>query len=206
MEKNKKLNKFYIFPVLYVLSAYLMFAGLIKGTENPIACLLVLAPFVFGILNIVMCVKHCQPEYYYIMLSSAAIVKYCLVPFFIAGGFLVAGSFISGILLPIPPMFIVGTFIAFLLCIAGWVILAFGSPYTISYVVLSQKAGQTSKGMAAFHIILQFFFTMDVIDIICLSLKAHRNIKSTIAVIILFITAVIAIIALILFIVFQIVM
>lgn len=205
MEKNKKLNKFYIFPVLYVLSVYLMFAGLIKGTENPLACLLVLAPFIFGILNIIMCAKCCRSEYRYIMLSSAVIVKYCLIPFFIVGGFLIAGSFISGILFPLPPMFIVGTLIAFLLCIAGWLVLAFGSPYTISYVVLSKKAGSTTGGMAALHIILQFFFTMDVIDVICLSFKAHRNIKSAIAVIILFIVAIIAIIALILFIALQIV-
>lgn len=204
MEKDKKLNKFYIFPVLYVLSAYLMPVGFFKGNGNSFAGLLVLAPLVFGILNIVMCIKCCQQEYRYIMLSSAVIVKYCLIPFYIAGGFLITGSFISGILFPMPPMFIVGTLIAGLLCIAGWFVLAFGSPYTISYVVLSKKAGNTTKGMAALHIILQFFFTMDVIDIICLSFKAHKNIKSTIAVIILLIVAVIAIIALIFFIIFQI--
>ncbi len=164
-----------------------------------------LSPFISGILNIVVCARCCKPEYRDIMITSAAIVKYCLVPFFVIGGFLVAGSFISGFIIPVPPMFLVGTSIAFILCAAGWLIVAFGSPYTISYVVLSQREGRTSKGMAVFHIILQFFFSLDVIDVICLSFRAKRNIKMTIAIIVLIAVSFIAVIALVLFILLQII-
>lgn len=205
MGEKKRFSKFYIFPFLYVLSSYLALSNIFTGGKGLVYTLMFLSPFISGILNIVVCARCCKPEYHDIMITSAAIVKYCLVPFFVIGGFLVAGSFISGFIIPVPPMFLVGTSIAFILCAAGWLIVAFGSPYTISYVVLSQREGRTSKGMAVFHIILQFFFSLDVIDVICLSFRAKRNIKMTIAIIVLIAVSFIAVIALVLFILFQII-
>ncbi len=205
MEEMKKLSKFYIFPVLYVISSYLALSNIFNGQKGLLYALMFLSPFIFGILNIVVCVRCCKPEYRDIMITSAAIVKYCMVPFFVIGGFLVAGSFISGFIIPVPPMFLVGTSIALILCAAGWLVVAFGSPYTISYVVLSQREGRIYKGMAVFHIILQFFFTFDVIDVICLSFKAKRNIKMTILAIVLIVVSFISVIALVLFVLFQII-
>lgn len=203
MEEIKKLKIFYIFPVLYVLSVYMAFSNIFTGNKGLPFILMFLSPFISGILNIIVCIRCCKPQYHDIMITSAAIIKYCMIPFFVIGGFLVAGSFISGIILPIPPMFIVGTSIAFILCIAGWLVVAFGSPYTISYIVLSQKAGRTSKVMAVLHIVLQFFFTMDVIDVICLSFKAKRNIKMSVTVIVLIAVLFLLIIISFLFILMQ---
>jgi len=59
--------------------------------------------------------------------------------------------------------------------------------------------------MAVLHIILQFFFTLDVIDVICLSFKARRNVKMSVAVIVLMSVSVILIIALVLFVLLQII-
>ncbi|MCI9077946.1 MAG: hypothetical protein HFH68_03335 [Lachnospiraceae bacterium] len=205
MEETKKLNRFYIFPVLYVLSAYMALSNIFTMQKGLLFTLMFLSPFVLGILNIVVCARCCKPQYNGIMITSAAIVKYCLVPFFVIGGFLATCTFISGFVIPVPPMFIVGPSISFMLCIAGWLVIAFGSPYTISYVVLSQRESRISKGMAVFHIILQFFFTFDVIDVICLSFMAKRNIKMTIAIIVLIAVSFIILIALVLFIILQII-
>lgn len=182
MEETKKFSKFYIFPVLYVLSSYLVLLDIFYGQEGLLYTLTFLLPFISGILNIVVCARCCKPDYINIMITSAAIVKYCLTPFFVIGGFLVAGAFLSGF---VPPMLLVGPSIAFILCVAGWFIVASGSPYTISYVVLLQREGRTSKGMEVLHIILQFFFVLDVIDVICLSFKAKRNMKMTITITVL---------------------
>lgn len=204
MEEQKKLKKFYIFPVLYVLSVYMVLTNIFIEEEGLFSTLIFLSPFITGILNIILCICCCKPQYHDIMITSAAITKYCMVPFFTIGGIFTAGSFISS-LMPIPFMFIVGTSIGFILCITGWLIVAFGSPYTISYIVLSQREGRTSKGMAALHIISQFFFIMDVIDVICLSFRAKRNIKMSVAVIIFICVSFISIIALFLFLLLQVI-
>ena len=59
--------------------------------------------------------------------------------------------------------------------------------------------------MDVFNIILQFFFTFDVIYLICLSIKANRNIKMTILAIVLIVVSFISVIALVLFVLFQII-
>lgn len=205
MEEAKKLNRFYIFPILYVLSVYMAISNIFTGNKGLLYSLMFLSPFILGILNIVVCVRCCKPQYRDIMITSAAIVKYCMVPFFVMGGFLTTCTFISGFVIPVPPMIIIGPSIALMLCIAGWLIVAFGSPYVISYTVLCQREGKTSKGMAVLHIILQFFFTLDVIDVICLSFKARRNVKMSVAVIVLMAVSVILIIALVLFVLLQII-
>lgn len=205
MRKTSKQRLFYIFPVLYIISAYMAFISFFTEARVPFMHYFAFTPFIFGILNIIMAARYCKPEYYNIMFNSCIIVKYCMVPFFIAGGLLVAGSFISGILIPVPPMFIIGFALADTLCIAGWLVLAFEAPYAISYLVLSQKSGRRSKGMAVLHSILQFFFTADVIDIIFLSFKDHKCVKASIIFIILLSISIIALVLIILFILLQII-
>lgn len=205
MKETSKHHLFYIFPILYIISVYMAFLSFFTEARMPFMHYFVFIPFIFGILNIIISVRYCKPEYYNIMFSSCILVKYCMVPFFIAGGFLVAGSFISGILFPMPPMLIVGFAQASILCIAGWLVLAFGAPYAISYLVLSQKSGRSPKGMVVLHSILQFFFTADVIDIIFLSFRDHRCIKASIVFIILLLISIIALVAIILFALFQII-
>ena len=199
MKETSRQRLFYIFPVLYIISVYMAFISFFTESRISFIHYLAFTPFIFGILNIIMSARYCKPEYYNIMFNSCIIVKYCMVPFFIAGGFLVAGSLISGILLPMPPMFIVGFALAAILCIAGWLVLAFGSPYTISYLVLSCKTGKRSKGMAVLHSILQFLFTADVIDIIFLSFRDHKCVKASIIFIILLSISIIALILIIFF-------
>lgn len=205
MKETSRQHLFYIFPILYIISVYMAFISFFTEARIPFMHYFVFPPFIFGILNIIISVRYCKPEYYNIMFSSCILVKYCLVPFFIAGGFLVAGSFIIGIMLPIPPMFIIGFAQAAILCIAGWLVLAFGAPYAISYLVLSRKSGRRSKGMAVLHSILQFFFTADVIDIIILSFRDHRCVKTSIIFIILLVISIIALVFIILFALFQII-
>lgn len=205
MDETRKRQLFYIFPVLYIISVYMSFISFFTEARIPFMHYFAFMPFIFGILNIIMSARCCKPEYYNIMFSSCILVKYCMVPFFVAGGFLIAGSFISGILFPLPPMLIVGFAQAAILSVAGWLVLAFEAPYAISYLVLSYKSGRRPKGMAVLHSILQFFFTADVIDIIFLSFKDHKCVKTSIIFIILLLIFIIALVFLILFILFQII-
>lgn len=184
MNQSKKLHMFYIFPVLYVASLYLFpfFASL--SEKLPLISYLAYTPFIFGILNIIMAVTFCKPEYRQIMLNSAVLVKYSLIPFFFMGGVMIVFCLFFTVI-PVPFMVFLGPLFAGILCLAGWIFVALGSPYTISYLRLSQKEGTRSTFMAFLHSLLQFFFMLDVFDVMYLTLKERKWKKLTITILIL---------------------
>lgn len=180
---TKGLHPFYIFPLLYVLSIYLMPAYLSIQIEGiDLACLIFL-PFVFGILNIIAAVKFCKPENRNIMLNATVLVKYALIPFFALGGIAIT-IFLLLSFIPVPFMIFAGPMVFLLGIIYGWFVLAFEAPYTISYVRLSSEANTLSKAMMVVHVILQFFFFVDVVDVMFLALKARKWKKLTITLIV----------------------
>lgn len=175
---------FYIFPLLYIASFYLVpvvFSIVQEGSGIP--CILCL-PIVFGMLNIIVSVKFCKPENRIMLLNATVLVKYAMIPFFIIGGLIVVVSLLM-VFIPVPFMIFLGPMTAVMEAIVGWLILAFASPYTICYLYLDSKVNIRSKFMTAIHIILQFFFTLDVIDVMYLTLKEHKWKKLTTFLIIL---------------------
>ena len=113
------------------------------------------------------------------------------IPFFIIGGMvLAASSLISFAAIHIPILIFAGPIIIAIGSVIGWLVLAFESPYAIACLRLSAKAGVYTTVAAILHIILQFFFTLDVIDIMFLTFKERRWKKLTIFIIILLVTAI----------------
>lgn len=187
MKKSKNLHGVYVFPILYVVSLYLF--PVFSSSENfPILSYFKYTPFIFGILNIIIAVRCCKPKYHHIMLNCAVLVKFALIPFFVMGGILIIASFLISFI-PVPFMLFFGPMVAFILCGIGWLILALGTPYTISYLHLSQKAGIRSKAMAVLHSILQFFFFIDIFDIMYLTFKENKWKKLTIILLVLLLIA-----------------
>lgn len=189
-EQREGFHSFYIFPILYVVSVYC--SPILAGLEQlvPAAAYFIFLPFVFGGLNIVAAVNYCKPENRIMMLNAAVLVKYALIPFYIFGGFLIIiGALMTFI--PVPFMIFVGPMLAVLGTAFGWLILAFGSPYTIAYLRLSSKTKIRPAVMAVLHSVLQFFFTLDVIDVMILTLKERKWKKLTIGIIVLLTTAII---------------
>lgn len=184
IEQPNGFQPFYIFPLLYVISFYLVPALYIIVQESPIASYILCLPIIFGVVNIVVSVKFCKPENRIMLLTAAVLVKYAMIPFFIVGGLAVLLSFLVSFI-PVPFMIFLGPVLAMTGAIVGWLVLAFGSPYTISYLCLASKVNIRSKFVIAIHIILQFFFTLDVIDVMFLTLKEHKWKKLTIFIIIL---------------------
>lgn len=189
MKKDSKIRLFYIFPLLYVISVYLLPVFFVLSVEFSDASYLVFVPVVFGVVNIIVSVIFCKPENRITLFNSTVLVKYALIPFFVIGGMILAAAFLLSFI-PVPFMIFVGPFITITGALTGWLVLAFESPYAIAYLRLSAKEGVYTKGVTMLHTILQFFFTLDVIDIMCLTFKEHRWIKLTIFIIILLIAAI----------------
>lgn len=187
MNKQKKLHPFYLFPLGYVISLYLLPVFMsIESDTHPLLAKLVWLPVFFAIVNILVCVRFCKAENRMLLFNSAVLVKYTMIPFYIIGGLGILCSLLISII-PVPFMIFFGPTIALIGSVAGWLILAFEAPYVISYLYISTKTGNCSKVMAWVHSILQFFFFLDVVDIMFLTLKERRWKKLTIFIISVFV-------------------
>lgn len=182
-EQQKGFHPFYLFPVMYVASLYLLPFFVSLGQKVGGLSYLVYLPIVFGILNIIVSIVFCKPENRIMMLNATVLVKYTMIPFFIIGGFMVLVCFLFSFI-PVPFMIFLGPTMAILGLITGWFILVFEAPYVISYLHLSSKVKFRPTIMTVLHIVLQFFFGIDVIDVMFLTLTERRWKKLTIGIII----------------------
>lgn len=183
-ERRKGFQSFYTFPILYVISVYLFPVFFLIGEEDSGVSCLVYLPVILGVVNIIVSVLFCKPENRMMMLNAAVLVKYSLIPFFIVGGLMVGASLLLSFI-PVPFMIFAGPVIAGIASFIGWLAVAFGASYTISYLCLSFRAGMHSKSKVVVYSILQFFFTLDVIDVMILSRKEGKWKKLTVSIIIL---------------------
>ncbi len=112
---------------------------------------------------------------------------------YIAGGIVVAASLLL-MLTPVVFMFFVGPAIAIAFSTFGWIVMVGGAPYSVAYIVKSQKQGVHGTVLSVFAGIFQFFFTVDVLSIIVLALKEKRWVKTTVALLILLLLTVLALV------------
>lgn len=189
LEQQKGWHLFYLFPILYVISIYLIPFFLFAESGSVFSYMIVL-PVLLGILNIIVAIVFSKPENRIMMLNAAVLIKYSLIPFFVLGGVFIACSLLLSFI-PVPFMVFLGLPMALISSVIGWLALAMEAPYMIAYLRLSVKASVCSKGMAVVHTILQFFFTLDVIDTFILLFKEKKWIKLTIIVMVLLVMMII---------------
>lgn len=182
-EQQKGFHFFYLFPIMYVLSLYLLPFFLNMWQKGSVLSYLTYLPILFAILNIVVSIVFCKPENRIMMLNAAVLVKYTMIPFFVIGGFILLVCLLFTFI-PVPFMIFVGPTVAIMGMIMGWLILAFEAPYVIAYLHLSQKAKIRPSVLAIIHTIFQFFFMIDVVDVMFLALREKKWKKLTISIII----------------------
>ncbi len=191
-----KKNKFYLFPILFIVSVYSVFFApeWLHYLVPEGKVMLYILGFILcvGIINMVACKKYCKPENERALLVSAILVKYALIPFYIMGCILIA-FFTLITFIPIPIAIFMGPSGVFFLLVIGWIILALSSPYAISYLHSSRKAGKRHIAVVWIHTILQFFFGLDVLDIMFLSIKEKVWRKLSIGLLVMIVLAVLAV-------------
>lgn len=186
MNQEKGFHYIYAVSLMYVLSVYLAPAVILiqSSMDRNITFSFFLIPIMIGIINIIASVKCGSLENRIVLLNAAVLVKYSLIPFFMIGGCLIVMTFLFSFI-PVPFMIFVGPMFALLEAGVGWLVLALGAPYTISYLCVSAKEKLRPKSMVIIHSILQFFFVADVIDLMVLTLKERKWKRLTITIIIL---------------------
>lgn len=196
--QSKGFHLFYLFPLFYVVSVYLIpvfAAGLEKG--NLLSYLIYLH-VLLGVVNIIVGIRFCKPGNRIMLLYGAVFVKYALIPFYIVGGLALMITFLMSFI-PVPFMIFLFLPVSAIGAVAGWLILALGAPYAISYLYLSVKEGDCPKIMAVICGVLQFFFTADVIVVMVLAWREHKWRKLSIAIIVILAIVVVLLLVLCLF-------
>lgn len=184
--QTKGFHYIYVISLLYVLSIYLVpvIVFTLTSKDIKIADKLFGIPVIIGIVNCIVSIKCCRPGNRIVLLNATVLIKYALIPFFIFNG-CVSIILLLFTFVPVPFMIFVGPAGFILLSVVGWFVLVSGAPITISYLRVSAKEKLRPKAMVILHSLLQFFFVVDVIDVMVLTLKERKWKKLTITVIIL---------------------
>ena len=194
---GRKFSPFYILAVLYVMliysfpAAFFIFAEKDKNGEvGAGAGWALLIPAAAALVNLILVLVFGKNTDRTVFLSCAVIIKYCLIPFFIAGGFCIAAAILLTFT-PVVIMIFVGPAVAVSFTVLGYISLLGSAPFSIAYISRAKKEGIHSGLLCAAAAVFQFFFAGDVISVMVLALKEKRCIRSTIAMIIILILAVV---------------
>lgn len=144
-----------------------------------------LFPVIMGIINLIVIIigrKRISREK---LLNCAVLIKYSLIPFYIVGAYEIV-VFLMMTFVPVVFMVFVGPTMAIFLSVVGWVALIASAPYSVGYIVKANKEGIHGKIISVIATILQFFFIVDVISIMVLTLKEKKHVKLTVFLLALF--------------------
>ena len=210
MEQKTKFTPLYLLSALYIISVYAFLpvwfwmnkdaaAATSQADYSETAVNFPLAiPFVLGIVNLLAVLILSKRTTCEQMLNCALAIKYALIPVFIAGGLCIVLAILM-MFTPVVIMVFVGPMLAFVLTVAGWLIMAGAAPYSIAYLVKASREGIHHKALCIVAGILQFVFTADVISLMVLALKEKKWVKATIVLLGLIVLAVLGVIGLIVF-------
>lgn len=192
---------YYIFPVIYVLMIYFMWFGILFNTIIPVEgfnfdlTYMLIILVVLCIVNIIVSIIFAKRIDRTMLLNGAMIVKCGLIPFYIMGGGLILLVLMCSFI-PVPFMIFLAPGIAFMLGVIGWIILAFSSPYSIAYFVMTAKQKKCKTHVAVIAGILQFVFALDVVSLFCMSLMERKWVKLIIALAVILFAALAAVVIL----------
>lgn len=136
-------------------------------------------PFILLILNIIFSIAWRNSDRK-TLLVSCRIIKYALIPYYLAGGFLIFIFFLL-IFTPVVIMIFVSPPIIAILSFIGWISMAGGAPTTIAYLVRGVKDKKHSKTFAIIVAITQFFYGADFIGLIVCEVNEKRRPKTVAA-------------------------
>lgn len=183
MENDKKLPCT-VLAILYVLLSYaspLIWLGLAGEDAPSIIFLVLLSPFVLGIINAIYLRIFFQKINRMTLLRSAIIIKYSLIPLYLAGGLMIV-LFLMLTFTPVVIMIFVGPLMIAGLSVYGYLMLLGGNAFSLAYIRKAKEEGVQGVLLSTIGKILQFLFFADVVSLAILSLKEKKYVGVTVAV------------------------
>lgn len=147
-----------------------------------LAYVILFLPVALAIINVIYIKKNFNALSRDVLLRGALIVKYVLIPFYIVGGINVA-LFALMMFTPVVFMVFLSPVIIGVLCFFGWIYLVGGTVFSLAYIIKAKKEKAHGTVLSVIGGIMQFFFAMDVISLMILSIKDKKYIPVTITLI-----------------------
>ena len=140
------------------------------GSDLPFVFLAI--PVLLLVINIILSIAM-KKTARRVMLNAARIMKYALIPFFVAGGIIIALTVLFTFS-PVVIMIFIGPAIVAVLSVMGWISMVGSAPFVISYLKKSRRDGKNGKMFTVVITILQFFFGLDVLGTIICAVKEKQ--------------------------------
>lgn len=167
----------YAAPALFY-AAVIFLPDFLKG----LAYVILFLPVALAVINVICIKKNFNSLSRDVLLRGALIVKYVLIPFYIVGGINVA-LFALMMFTPVVFMVFLSPVIIGVLCFFGWIYLVGGTVFSLAYIIKAKKEKAHGTVLSVIGGIMQFFFAMDVISLMILSIKDKKYIPVTITLI-----------------------
>lgn len=147
-----------------------------------LAYVILFLPVALAVINVIYIKKNFNELSRDVLLRGALIVKYVLIPFYIVGGINIA-LFALMMFTPVVFMVFLSPVIIGVLCFFGWIYLVGGTVFSLAYIIKAKKEKAHGTVLSVIGGIMQFFFAMDVISLMILSIKDKKYIPVTITLI-----------------------
>ncbi len=197
MEKTKESKNITLFAILFLLSVYgapaiaVGLTSLVEKIPSVISRTIFGLPVCVAAISVVYMKQHWEAIDRTVLLRCAVLVKYLTIPLF-AGGVLICLMFLLLMFTPLVFMvFAAPVAIIYILGI-GWLYMVCGSAFSAAYGLKAREEGAHGEVFGVLAIISQFFFVVDVIAIMVLTLKEKKYIAATIITVLLCVLGVVA--------------
>jgi hypothetical protein len=190
MEKTKESKNITVLAILFLLSVYgapaiaVGLTSLVEKIPSFLSKMLFGLPVCVAAVSIFYMKQHWEEINRTVLLRCAVLVKYLMIPFFV-GGVLICLMFLLLMFTPLVFMvFAAPVAILYILGI-GWLYMVCGSAFSVAYGLKARREGVHGEVFGVLVIISQFFFVVDVIATMILTLKEKKYITATIITVLL---------------------
>ena len=190
MEKTKESKNITVLAILFLLSVYgapaiaVGLTSLVEKIPSFLSKMLFGLPVCVAAVSIFYMKQHWEEINRTVLLRCAVLVKYLMIPFFV-GGVLICLMFLLLMFTPLVFMvFAAPVAILYILGI-GWLYMVCGSAFSVAYGLKARREGVHREVFGVLVIISQFFFVVDVIATMILTLKEKKYITATIITVLL---------------------
>ncbi len=198
MEQTKESKKAFSLAVIFVVTTYLVCANSFFHPDGKVfvklSKVLMLLPVVLSMINIIYLKKYKENISREALLNCAVLVKYSLIPLFIAG-FVLCLCCLLLMFTPVIIMAFAAPMMIGLLCVLGWLYMVCGSVFSMAYIRKASKDKVHGIVFTVLAAICQFVSVLDVLALMVLTVKEKKHIVKTVLVLsAVFLVAVIGII------------
>ena len=190
MEKTKESKHITLLAILFLLSVYgapaiaVGLTSLVEKVPSVLSHILFGLPVCVAAIGIIYMKQHWANIDRITLLRCSVLIKYLMIPFFV-GCVLICLMFLLFLFTPLVFMAFAAPIAILYIMGIGWLYMVCGSAFSAAYGLKAREEGAHGNVFGVLAIISQFFFVVDVIAIMILTLKEKKYVAASVITILL---------------------